>query len=209
MRFLYKNENLPSRFISQKKIFLCNILCITKTKCFCSETLSFRNSTWRPFLWCWEMQKAGCINILEVKIESIDHQTIYIMMLNNIVKFRFVLEILYLQMYIPDGLNEWKSALLINTSIMRQELWQYWLHVDEIPLNVSSTHSTYSNIPSFPLQFIFHSWDKKYFLFFTCLIFDFFIFLNPKSPLQIYKYLFAIWLSTFPCLKPPLVQTET
>ena len=52
------------------------------------------------------MQKAGCINILEVKIESIDHQTVYIMMLNNIVKFRFVLEILYLQMYIPDGLNE-------------------------------------------------------------------------------------------------------
>ena len=84
MRFLYKNENLPSRFISQKKIFLCNILCITKTKCFCSETLSFRNSTGRPFLWCWEMQKAGCINNLEVKIESIDHQTVYIMISNNI-----------------------------------------------------------------------------------------------------------------------------
>ena len=31
------------------------------------------------------MQKAGCINNLEVKIESIDHQNIYIMMLNNIV----------------------------------------------------------------------------------------------------------------------------
>ena len=104
-------------------------------------------------------------------------------------------------MCIPNGLNEWKSALLINTSIMRQELWQYWLHVEDVPLNVLSTHSTYSNIPSFPLQFIFHSWDKKYFLFFTCLIFDFFICLNPKSPLQIYKYLFAIWLSTFPCLK--------
>ena len=102
-------------------------------------------------------------------------------------------------MCIPNCLHELKSALLINTSIMR--LWQYWLHVEDIPFNVSSTHSTYSNIPSFPLQFIFHSWDKKYFLFFTCLIFDFFIFLNPKRPLQIYKYLFAIWLSTFRCLK--------
>ena len=85
MRFLHNNENLPSRFISQKKIFVGNILCITKTKCFCSETLSFRNSTWRPFLWYLEMQKAGCINNLQVKIESIDHQTVYIMMLNNIV----------------------------------------------------------------------------------------------------------------------------
>ena len=31
------------------------------------------------------MQKAGCINNLEVKIESIDHQNVHIMTLNNIV----------------------------------------------------------------------------------------------------------------------------
>ena len=79
------------------------------------------------------MQKAGCINNIEVRIESIDHQNVHIIMLHNIVifqvtftrllnEFSFVMEMLYLLMCIPNCLNELKSALLINTSIMRQEL---------------------------------------------------------------------------------------
>ena len=52
-----------------------------------------------PFPLMLQMQKAGCINNLEVKIESIDHQNVHIMMLTNIVIYAYKMSLVLFWKY--------------------------------------------------------------------------------------------------------------